>query len=196
MGFMVVLGSDDGLIASGERTFISGSLRPRRCVMNAVLGFLVSKFVWSFHNLMDGITVVMPSNTMRAFYNYGITAARSRITEAITTLSSSVRDLSDHQAIGTCMGRYGTASELLRRGIVRVTASAKEDPSSRCPIALSIWVQPSTLSSSFQLPDSSPGSSPSSSPVRMRQEAGERRGHQFLPACAFEQPTSLLTQYL
>lgn len=32
MDFMVVLGSDDGLIASGERTFISGSLRPGRCV--------------------------------------------------------------------------------------------------------------------------------------------------------------------
>lgn len=42
---MVVLGSDDGLIASGERTFISGSPRPCRCVLNAVLGQLESWYV-------------------------------------------------------------------------------------------------------------------------------------------------------
>lgn len=55
MDFMVVLGSDDGLIASGERTFISGSPRPCRCVLSAVLGHLdVPQFV-------DGIPVAMLS---------------------------------------------------------------------------------------------------------------------------------------
>lgn len=107
---MVVLGSDDGLIASGERTFISGSPRPCRCVLNAVLGHLES---WTFHNS----STESPSqccrslmNTMCVHYNYGTTAACSRITEAITTLSSSVRDLSDHQAGGTCMGAVDTSS--------------------------------------------------------------------------------------
>lgn len=103
MDFMVVLGSDDGLIASGERTFISGSPRPSRCVLNAVLGRLES---WTFHNSStESPRSCCRSlmNTMCAYYNLGTTAACSRITEAITTLSSSVRDLSDHQAGGTCM---------------------------------------------------------------------------------------------
>lgn len=54
MDFMVVLGSDDGLIASGERTFISGLAFALAvtCWMLCSGVFLVSNVVRTFHNLL------------------------------------------------------------------------------------------------------------------------------------------------
>lgn len=61
------------------------------------------------HKFGNGITVFV--NALCAYDNYvNAAAAYARITEAITTLSSSVRDLGDHQAGGTYLGTVDTSS--------------------------------------------------------------------------------------
>lgn len=191
---MVVLGSDDGLIASGESTFISGPL-----ALAAALCFDIWK-VGLVPHFVNGITVLVYA--MRAYYIYSNAAAAaacSRITEAITTQSSSVRDLSDQQARGTCMGTVDTWSRYRQGDCLREKGPLLPRPH----LFLPIWAQPSTLSSSppvsisrqFRLQpcEDEIQESRCTSGGGRRQEAGGRRGRrgqQFLPARASEQTTS------
>lgn len=77
--------------------------------------------------------------------------------------------------------RYRQGDSLRQRGVLFLVAPF---------LSLSIWVQPSALSSSFQFQFQPCEYEAQGTKWRRgrRQEAGERRGHQFLPACAFEQP--------
>lgn len=104
-----------------------------------------------FHKFGNGITVFV--NAMCAYYDHitgNAAAAYARITEAITTLSSSVRDLSNHQAGGTCMGTVDTSSRYRQGDCLREKGPLFPWPHS----SLSLHLGPA-VNFEFQFPVSS-----------------------------------------
>lgn len=135
-----------------------------------------------FHKFGNGITVFV--NAMCAYYNYiNAAAAYARITETIATMSSSVRDLSDHQAGGTCMGTVDTWSRYRQGDCLREKGPLFAWPHS----SLSLHLGPAVnfeFQSPFPLPvpalrGRGPGGTTHDAQVGAaggrRQEAGETR---------------------